>query len=236
DSKSHKVVRSRDVTFNEDSIYGAKAATDSSNLTKPNQKDQMVLEGSPENLENKSIVTEHGLSSEFSQSPGGSSDTSEGSKNSESFEDSRRSDEEYSKDGASSEEGGSKTPHERRHHKDYECSRLKKSRMARKGSDMAEFNKPKWWFSLVFEMKDRCSEKQVGDEREVEVLRSFSWPPSELITDDGVLPEKGRADYVVQIEWDRWSSDSRTCCAMYRWKTGFEGRIVRCKPNLTSVE
>ncbi|GJZ80925.1 retrovirus-related pol polyprotein from transposon TNT 1-94 [Tanacetum coccineum] len=41
DSKSHKVVRSRDVTFNEDSLYGAKAATDSSNLTKPNQKDQV---------------------------------------------------------------------------------------------------------------------------------------------------------------------------------------------------
>ncbi|GJR26360.1 retrovirus-related pol polyprotein from transposon TNT 1-94 [Tanacetum coccineum] len=33
---------------------------------------------------------------------------------------------------------------------------------------------------------------QVGDEREVEVLRSFNWPPSELITDDGVLPERDR--------------------------------------------
>ncbi|GJY06014.1 retrovirus-related pol polyprotein from transposon TNT 1-94 [Tanacetum coccineum] len=29
------------------------------------------------------------------------------------------------------------------------------------GSDMAEFNKPKWQLPLVFEMKDRCSEKQV---------------------------------------------------------------------------
>ncbi|GJZ62198.1 putative RNA-directed DNA polymerase [Tanacetum coccineum] len=84
DSKSHKVVRSRDVTFNEDSIYGAKAATDSSNLTKPNKKDQV--------------------------SPGGSSDMSEGSENSGSFEDSERSDEEDSEDIASSEEGGSKTP------------------------------------------------------------------------------------------------------------------------------
>ncbi|GKC53799.1 retrovirus-related pol polyprotein from transposon TNT 1-94 [Tanacetum coccineum] len=54
DLKGHKVVRSRDVTFNKDSLYGAKAATDSSNLTKPNQKDQV--------------------------SPGGISDTSEGSK------------------------------------------------------------------------------------------------------------------------------------------------------------
>ncbi|GJX77376.1 retrovirus-related pol polyprotein from transposon TNT 1-94 [Tanacetum coccineum] len=41
-------------------------------------------------------------------------DTSEGSKNSGSFEDSGRSDEEFSKDGASSNEGGSETPHVRR--------------------------------------------------------------------------------------------------------------------------
>ncbi|GKC74686.1 retrovirus-related pol polyprotein from transposon TNT 1-94 [Tanacetum coccineum] len=45
DSKSHKVVRSRDITFNEDSLYGAKAATDSSSLTKLNQKDQVVEPG-----------------------------------------------------------------------------------------------------------------------------------------------------------------------------------------------
>ncbi|GJR28287.1 retrovirus-related pol polyprotein from transposon TNT 1-94 [Tanacetum coccineum] len=31
---------------------------------------------------------------------------------------------------------------------------------------------------------------QVGDEREVEVLRNFNWPPSELITKDGVLIKK----------------------------------------------
>ncbi|GJW01707.1 retrovirus-related pol polyprotein from transposon TNT 1-94 [Tanacetum coccineum] len=90
DSKSHKIVRSKDATFNEDSLYGAKAAIDSSNLTKPNQKDQMVLEDSPENLANKSIVVEHGLSSEITQSP------------------------EDSEDRASSEEGGSETPHVRR--------------------------------------------------------------------------------------------------------------------------
>nr|GEY11180.1 hypothetical protein [Tanacetum cinerariifolium] len=32
---------------------------------------------------------------------------------------------------------------------------------------------------------------QVGDEREVEVMRSFNWPPSELIAEDGVLPVRG---------------------------------------------
>ncbi|GKF63907.1 hypothetical protein Tco_0187355 [Tanacetum coccineum] len=73
---------------------------------------------------------------------------------------------------------------------------------------MAEFNKPKWpQLPLVFEMKDIYSEKQVldswneepcsdvhqvGDERKVEVLRSFNWPPSELITDDGDQPPSGR--------------------------------------------
>nr|GEV48712.1 hypothetical protein [Tanacetum cinerariifolium] len=51
--------------------------------------------------ENDSIVAKHGLSLEITQILGGSSDTSEGSKNSGSFEDSGRSDEEYSEDGAS---------------------------------------------------------------------------------------------------------------------------------------
>ncbi|GJV43289.1 hypothetical protein Tco_1427825 [Tanacetum coccineum] len=64
----------------------------------------MAREGykSPTLKENDSIVTEHRLSSKITQSPGGSSDTSERSKNCGSFEDSGRSDEEYSEDGASS--------------------------------------------------------------------------------------------------------------------------------------
>ncbi|GJU11971.1 retrovirus-related pol polyprotein from transposon TNT 1-94 [Tanacetum coccineum] len=82
-------------------------ATDYSNLTKPNQKDQVMLEDSLENLANKSLVAKHGLSSETTQSLGVSSDTSEGSKNSRSFEDSGRSDEEDSEDEAFFEEGGS---------------------------------------------------------------------------------------------------------------------------------
>ncbi|GJT73542.1 hypothetical protein Tco_1032828 [Tanacetum coccineum] len=48
------------------------------------------------------------------QSPSGSSDTSEGSENSGSFKDSGRSDEEYSEDRASSNEGGFETPQVRR--------------------------------------------------------------------------------------------------------------------------
>ncbi|GKF18863.1 hypothetical protein Tco_0063781, partial [Tanacetum coccineum] len=69
----------------------------------------------PENLaDNDSIVAEHGLSLEITQNPGGSLDTSKGSKNSKSFEDSGRSGEEYSKDEASSNEGGSETPHVQR--------------------------------------------------------------------------------------------------------------------------
>ncbi|GJW01948.1 hypothetical protein Tco_1560804 [Tanacetum coccineum] len=57
-----------------------------------------------------SIVAEHGLSSEITQSLGGSSDTSEGSENSGSFVDSGRLDEEYSEEGTSSKEGGSENP------------------------------------------------------------------------------------------------------------------------------
>ncbi|GKE67265.1 hypothetical protein Tco_1521426, partial [Tanacetum coccineum] len=91
------------------------SATDSSSLTKPIQKSQVVLVDIPENLaENDSIVSKHRLSSEITQSSGGSLDTSEGSKNSGSFEDSGRSDEEYSKDGASFKEGGFETPQEQR--------------------------------------------------------------------------------------------------------------------------
>nr|GEX82510.1 hypothetical protein [Tanacetum cinerariifolium] len=101
----------------------------------------------------------------------------------------------------------------------------------KKGSDMVEFKKSKWWFSLVFEMKDRCSKKhvlgyvltidvtkvevlifvedswneepdvhQVGDEREVEVSRNFNWPPSELIKEDGVLPERVYAGAIYRTE------------------------------------
>ncbi|GJS65836.1 hypothetical protein Tco_0680400 [Tanacetum coccineum] len=36
---------------------------------------------------------------------------------------------------------------------------------------------------------------QVGDEREVEFLRSFNWPPSELITEDDVLPVRGYSQF-----------------------------------------
>ncbi|GJV85198.1 retrovirus-related pol polyprotein from transposon TNT 1-94 [Tanacetum coccineum] len=142
DSKGHKVVRSRDVTFNEDSLYGAKAVTDSSNLTKPIQKSQEVLVDIPDNLaKDINIVAEHGLSSEITQSP----------------------DEEDSEDRAFSEEGGSETSQvrrstresmapvserrlqtkgcvhlseyqqERKHHKACGCSRSEKSRIAAKG-------------------------------------------------------------------------------------------------------
>ncbi|GJZ92576.1 retrovirus-related pol polyprotein from transposon TNT 1-94, partial [Tanacetum coccineum] len=99
DTKSYQVIRSRDIT-SVDTFYEARSATDSSSLTKPIQKSQVVLVDIPENLaENDSIVAKHGLSSEVTKSLGGSSDTSEGFEISRSFEDSGRSDEEYSKDG-----------------------------------------------------------------------------------------------------------------------------------------
>ncbi|GKA43880.1 retrovirus-related pol polyprotein from transposon TNT 1-94 [Tanacetum coccineum] len=102
DTKSYQVIQSRDITFM-DSIYGARSATDSSSLTKPIQKSQVVLVDIPENLaENDSIVAEHRLSLEITQSLGGSSDTSEGSENSRSSKDSRILGEEESKDRASS--------------------------------------------------------------------------------------------------------------------------------------
>ncbi|GJR96152.1 hypothetical protein Tco_0268326 [Tanacetum coccineum] len=68
DTKSHQVIRSRDITF-VDLIYGARSVTDSSSLTKPIQKRQVVLVDIPKNLaENDIIVAKYGLSSEITQS------------------------------------------------------------------------------------------------------------------------------------------------------------------------
>ncbi|GJW36973.1 retrovirus-related pol polyprotein from transposon TNT 1-94 [Tanacetum coccineum] len=280
------------------------SVTDSSSLTKPIQKSQVVLVDIPENLaENDSIVAEHGLSSEITQSPGESSDTSKGSKNSRSFEDSGRSDEEYSKDGASSKEGGSETLQVQRStresrapvrysplanylllikngepefysetlsskefiqwkkaineemvslKKNQTCSlvrlptgkkasqslwmfRVQEEQDGKKRNDTSTQHKsegfqlagqkenlkcrlkeilygliqaPRQWLRhdriqqavLIFVEaswnKEHCSDvHQVSDEIEVEVLRSFNWPPSELITEDGVLPERGYSQF-----------------------------------------
>ncbi|GJX11700.1 hypothetical protein Tco_0201559 [Tanacetum coccineum] len=92
-------------------------------LNEANTEEPMVLVDIPENLaENDSIVVGHGLSSEITQSPGWSSDSSEGSENNRSFEDGERSDDEDSEDGAFSKEGGSKTPHVRRFARDSRAS------------------------------------------------------------------------------------------------------------------
>ncbi|GJS56445.1 hypothetical protein Tco_0629807 [Tanacetum coccineum] len=86
-------------------------SVNSSSLTKPIQKSQVVLVDILENLAEKySIVAEHRLSLKITQSPGRNSNTSEGSKNSGSFEDSGRLDEEDSEYRAFFEEGGSETP------------------------------------------------------------------------------------------------------------------------------
>ncbi|GJZ63176.1 retrovirus-related pol polyprotein from transposon TNT 1-94 [Tanacetum coccineum] len=122
DTKSHQVIRSRDITFL-DLIYEARFATDSSSLMKPVQKSQVVLVDTPKNLaENDNIVAEHELSSEITKSLGGSSDTSKGSKISGNFEDSRKLDQEYSKYRASSKERGSETPQVRRSTKESRAS------------------------------------------------------------------------------------------------------------------
>ncbi|GJZ36798.1 hypothetical protein Tco_0582989 [Tanacetum coccineum] len=67
---------------------------------RPLREEQRLCDGSSysaqrcrHSAEDINIVVEHGLSSENTRSPGGSSDTSEGSKNSGSFEESGRSDE-----------------------------------------------------------------------------------------------------------------------------------------------
>ncbi|GJX74834.1 retrovirus-related pol polyprotein from transposon TNT 1-94 [Tanacetum coccineum] len=206
----------------------SKFVTDSSSLTKPIQKSQVVLVEIPENLaENDIIVPEHGLSLEITQSPGGSSDTSEGSENSGSFEDIGRSDKEDSKDGAFSKEGGSEIPRNGEPMSYSETLSGKESVQWKKAinEEIVSLEKNqtcslKQWvdyneiFSPVVKMttirytkssihlaknlknEEPCSDvHQVGDEIEVEVLRSFNWPLSELITEDGFLLERGYSQF-----------------------------------------
>ncbi|GJU86487.1 hypothetical protein Tco_1294033 [Tanacetum coccineum] len=123
------------------------------------------------------------------------SDTSKGSKNSGSFKDSERSDEEDSGDGAFSEEGGSETPQAPTWHEfQTACLSLAALRDRDEVVDAAEnrvliFVEDSW-------IEEPCSNvHQVGVEREVEVLRSFNWPPTELITEDGVLLERGYSQF-----------------------------------------
>nr|GEV23892.1 retrovirus-related Pol polyprotein from transposon TNT 1-94 [Tanacetum cinerariifolium] len=183
DTKSHQVIQSRDITF-VDSIYGSRFVINLSSLTKPIQKSQMVLVVIPENLaENNSIVAEHTLSSKITQSPGKSSDTSEGCENSRSFEDSGGSDKESSKDGASSKDGGFKTPQVRRSTRESRAS----VRYTKSLSHLAKNIKVCSWAKLVRILISEGSLSLLkilgtkslaaiftGDEREVEVLRSFN--------------------------------------------------------------
>nr|GEU73573.1 retrovirus-related Pol polyprotein from transposon TNT 1-94 [Tanacetum cinerariifolium] len=196
DTRSHQVIRSRDITFM-DLIYGARSATDSSSLTKLIQESQVVLVDIPENLaENDTIVEEHG----------------------------GRSDEEYSEDGASSNEGGFEILQVRR------STRESKAPKKAINEEMFSFEKNQtcslvrisagkkasqilWMFMVKEEQniskrykvrlvvkgfqQKRGDVHQVSDEIEVEVLHSFNWLQSELIMEEGFLPERvQRVPYV----------------------------------------
>ncbi|GKC69252.1 retrovirus-related pol polyprotein from transposon TNT 1-94 [Tanacetum coccineum] len=159
--------------------------------------------------ENDSVVVEHGLSSEFTYNPGGSLDTNEGSENSGSFKDSRRSDEEYSGDKASSKEGKAINEEMVSLEKNQTCS-LVRLPTGKKASQSL------WMFRVRAEQDGRkrvlifvedswneepCSDvHQTGDEIEVEVLHSFNWPPSKLITEDGILPERGYSQLMMLVQ------------------------------------
>ncbi|GKE26866.1 hypothetical protein Tco_1442250 [Tanacetum coccineum] len=78
---------------------------------------------------------------------------------------------------------------------DQDGSKGYKARLVVTGFQQKQGVKPRVQIEGNYVRTDSSTEA-VGDEREVEVLRSFNWPSSELITDDDVLPErvqKGRA-------------------------------------------
>ncbi|GJZ09218.1 retrovirus-related pol polyprotein from transposon TNT 1-94 [Tanacetum coccineum] len=285
DTKSHQVIRSRDITF-VDSIYGAKSATDSSSLTKPIQKSQVVLVDIPENLaENDNIVAEHGLKellqggrlrdftgTKMHQRVQGSSKKAILDKAMVSLEKNHAV---FLSQNTYQQERRHPPPPLRGHSTSLARAGARARTRQRKGTkepsyvgalnDTSTQHKSEGFqlagqeenlecrlkeimygliqaprlrylkfdsFMQKDKMKDRCSEKQVlgyvltvgvttvewesrlqksitifldeepcidfhqvGDEREVEALRSFNWPPSKFITEDGVLPERGYSQF-----------------------------------------
>ncbi|GJT89289.1 hypothetical protein Tco_1071006 [Tanacetum coccineum] len=159
-----------------DTAFGYEESPDSSSLTKPIQKSQVLLVDIPKNLiENDSIVAEHGL------------------KNGEpeSYSEALSSKEFVQWKKAINEEMVSLEKNQT-----WSLVRLPVGKKALQS---------KWVFRVKEEVliyvedswnEELCSDvHQVSDEREVEVLHSFNWPPSELITDDGVLLERDYSQF-----------------------------------------
>nr|GEW05104.1 hypothetical protein [Tanacetum cinerariifolium] len=151
-------------------LKGARSATNSSSLTKPIQKSQVMLVDILKNLEENDIIfSEHGLSSEITMIPCGSSDTNEGSKNSFWNEEPC----------GNVHQVGDEREVEVLCSFNWPLSQLK----------MEDGVLPE----RGFWNEEPCGNvHQVGDEREVEVLCSFNWPLSQLKMEDGVLPERER--------------------------------------------
>nr|GEV80545.1 hypothetical protein [Tanacetum cinerariifolium] len=205
DTKSHQVIRSRDITF-VDSIYGARSAIDSSSLTKAIQKSQVVLVDIPENLtENDSIVVEHGA---FFKEGGSETLRVRRSTKVQGFSKNQMCSLVRLPTGkkASQRLWMFKVKEEQDGSKSYKARLLQKPSYVEALNDTSTRHKSEG-FQLAWQEENlECRLKkilygliqasrlrdvhQVGDEREVEVLRSFNWPPSELLTKDGVLLER----------------------------------------------
>ncbi|GJZ11262.1 retrovirus-related pol polyprotein from transposon TNT 1-94, partial [Tanacetum coccineum] len=183
----------------------------SSSLMKPIQKSQMVLVDIPENLvENDSIVAEHGLSSEITQNPDeeysedGASSKEVGFETSQVQISSRESKAPVrTRRVPSREEGITKimdVQGQRRVEEQNSSERVQIEGNFVRTDSSTEAMAPTWKNSTS--LSDYWNEEhyrdvhQVGDEREVEVLCSFNSPPSELITEDDLLPERKRVPYV----------------------------------------
>ncbi|GJR01436.1 retrovirus-related pol polyprotein from transposon TNT 1-94 [Tanacetum coccineum] len=214
-TKSHQFIRSRDITF-VDSIYGARFVTNSSSLTKPIQKSQVVLVDILGNLaENDNIVWKKYIIEEMVSLEKNQTYSlvriSAGKKASQRlwmFKDKEEQNDRKSCEDDYNQRGFSASLAERKPKVQIEQNSIRTDSsteatvddMLFAGSDMEEFNKPKCEGSLS--LLKILGTKSLAEmftglvmKEKLNFYAASTGLSSELITEDDVLPERGYSQF-----------------------------------------